>query len=127
MRLATLFFSRLLDVALVSVAHASLAGVAHVAASERDLSALAKASYIYIATVRKDGTQSKAVPVWFITTPENHILIDTSTKSWKAKRIRRGSPVLVWIGTRTGPAFIGKAEFVDDRAVEDEMIKQIPH
>ena len=27
--------------------------------------ALATASYIYVATQRADGTQSKAVPVWF--------------------------------------------------------------
>jgi PPOX class probable F420-dependent enzyme len=119
-------FSRLPDLAIVLVALASLAGVGHAAAAERTIHALANANYIYIATVRKDGTQSKAVPVWFITTPENHILINTNTKSWKARRIRRGSPVLVWIGARTGPAFIGKAEFVEDKAVQDQMIKQIP-
>ena len=96
------------------------------AASKRDVSALEEASYIYIATVRKDGNQSRAVPVWFLTMPQGEILLDTSPQSWKAKRIRRGSPVLVWIGSRTGPAFIGKAEVVADRAVEDVMIEQIP-
>jgi general stress protein 26 len=126
MNLAPLMFSRLRDLTIILVALASLAGVGNAAAAEWDINALAHASYIYIATVRKDGTQSKAAPVWFITTPENQLLIDTDTKSWKAKRIRRGSPMLVWIGSRTGPAFIGKAEFVEDRTVQDEMIKQIP-
>ena len=124
--MATSIFSRLLDLVTVSIVLAWPAAVANVTASQRGSNALTNASYIYIATLRKDGTQSKAVPVWFITTPENRLLLDTNTKSWKAKRIRRGSPVLVWVGSRTGPAFIGTAEFVEDRAVQDEMIKQIP-
>jgi pyridoxamine 5'-phosphate oxidase-like protein len=94
--------------------------------SPRDADALAKATYLYIATVRKDGNQSKAAPVWFISKSDGEILIDTNTDSWKAKRIGRGSPVLVWIGSRTGPAFIGKAEFTRDRPVQDEMIDAIP-
>jgi PPOX class probable F420-dependent enzyme len=87
--------------------------------------ALVNASYVYIATVRKDGNQSRAARVWFIATG-GQILIDTNSDSWKAKRIRRGSPVIVWVGTPSGPAFIGKAEFVSDRAVQDFMIEQIP-
>ena len=90
------------------------------------ITALAGKSYVYIATVRKDGNQSTAVPVWFITGSDNEILIDTNATSWKARRIRRGSPVIVWIGSGTGPAFIGKAEFVTDPAVQDQMIDQIP-
>ncbi|HUA36601.1 MAG TPA: pyridoxamine 5'-phosphate oxidase family protein [Candidatus Binataceae bacterium] len=95
-------------------------------ASQRDFDALSGASYIYIATVRKDGNQSRAVPVWFIGKPDGEILIDTNSTSWKARRIRRGSPVLIWIGSRSGPAFIGKAEFVNDPAVRDFMIERIP-
>ena len=90
------------------------------------IDALAKATYIYIATVRKDGTQSKAAPIWFTTTPDNDVLIETSPKSPKVKRIKRGSPALVWIGTRTGPAFIGKAEIVTDTALQDLVITQYP-
>jgi len=115
-----------LEVALAFAALAARSGVGNAAASKRDLGALAEATTIYIATVRKDGNQSTAAPVWFITTAQNEILIDTSPKSWKAKRIRRGSPVIVWIGSPTGPAFIGKAEIVADKAVQDTMIEQIP-
>jgi hypothetical protein len=96
------------------------------ATSSRDVDALAKATYIYIATVRKDGNQSKAAPVWFITTTGHQVLIETSPTSWKAKRIKRGSPALIWIGERTGPAFIGKAEIVNDTALQDEVIAQYP-
>lgn len=73
--------------------------------SKRDAQALSKTELIYIATVRKDGNQSKAAPVWFtIGADNNAILIQTGPDTWKAKRIRRGSPALVWIGTADGPA-----------------------
>src|SRR5580704_11434916 len=82
-------------------------------ASQRDLDALAKSKLVYIATVRKDGNQSRSTPVWFTTTPDHILLIQTKPDSWKAKRIRRGSPAMIWIGTADGPAFIGKAEITN--------------
>jgi uncharacterized membrane protein len=102
------------------------AATAPAATTSRDADALAKGTYIYIATVRKDGNQSKAAPVWFITTADGQVLIETSPTSWKAKRIKRGSPALIWIGTRTGPAFIGKAEIVEDKTVQDQVIAEYP-
>ena len=105
---------------------AATAGLAIGATSARDTTELAKSTYIYIATVRKDGNQSKAVPVWFIPTSDNQILIETGPNSWKARRIKRGSPALVWIGSRTGPAIIGKAEIVQDKKLQDEVIEQYP-
>ena len=94
--------------------------------SSRDVEAMKGASYIYIGTVRKDGNQSKNTPVWFITTKDNQVLIETSPTSWKAKRIRRGSPAIIWIGKADGPAFIGKAEIVTDPALQDEVIAEYP-
>ena len=126
MRTTSTFCPRLVQIAVMIFAITAQAGVAHAATSERDISALDDQSYIYIATVRKDGNQSKAARVWFVTAADNQILIDTNSTSWKAKRIRRGSPVIVWIGSSDGPAFIGKAEFVTDRAVQDQMIERIP-
>jgi hypothetical protein len=105
---------------------AGTAGVGFCATSARDSAELAKSTYIYIATVRKDGNQSKAVPVWFITTSDSQVLIETGPGSWKAKRIKRGSPALVWIGSPTGPAFIGKAEIVQDKTLQDQVIEQYP-
>jgi len=115
-----------LAVAWAVVIASGMAGIAHAAGSTRDLSAFQDASYIYIATVRKDGNQSRAARVWFIVTPDNKILIDTNSDSWKAKRIKRGSPVLIWLGSTSGPAFIGKAEIIDDKAIQDSMIEKIP-
>lgn len=112
--------------ATILVTLAASAGLGVSATSARDATALAKSTYIYIATVRKDGNQSRAVPVWFITTSDNQVLIETSPDSWKSRRIKRGSPALVWIGSRTGPAFIGKAEIVQDKSLQDLVIEQYP-
>jgi general stress protein 26 len=91
--------------------------------SGRDAQALSKASLVYVATIRKDGNQSKAAPVWFTTSADNNaILIQTGPDTWKAKRIKRGSPVLVWIGSATGPAFVGKAEITNDAAVQNKIL-----
>ena len=104
----------------------NIVGITQANGSTRDLTSFQDASYIYIATVRKDGNQSRAARVWFIVTPDNKILIDTNSDSWKAKRIKRGSPVLVWLGSTTGPAFIGKAEIVEDKTIQNTMIERIP-
>ena len=101
-----------------------VASSTNAAISSRDQQALAKADLVYVATVRKNGTQSTAAPVWFTSGSDNDsILIQTGKTTWKAKRIHRGSPVLVWIGKADGPAFIGKAEITSDPAVRDKILK----
>ena len=49
--------------------------------------------------------------VYFTTGPASH----------KARRIARGSPLLVWVGAREGPHFVGHAELIDDPAVATRM------
>jgi hypothetical protein len=78
--------------------------------SRRDIGALSEASRVYIATVRMDGNQSKPAPVWFTLTPDHLVLVQTGPTAWMARRVARGSPVIVWIGKRNGPALIGRAE-----------------
>jgi general stress protein 26 len=110
---------------LLALLAAALVGpqTARAEISARDARALADAKLIYIATVRKDGNQSKAAPVWFTLSADNHaILIQTGPQTWKVKRIKRGSPVLVWIGTAGGPAFIGKAEITPDAGVQQKIL-----
>ncbi len=91
--------------------------------SQHELDVLAQTRLIYVATVRKDGTQSKAGPVWFTISPDGRILIQSGPHSWQTKRIRRGSPVIVWIGRRRGPAFIGSAQLTDDQILVEQIIK----
>ncbi len=99
---------------------------ASAALSDRDLKALGKASLIYIATVRKDGNQSTSAPVWFIMSKDNTVLIQTGATSWKAKRIRRGSPAMIWIGAKDGPAFMAKAAIESDKDSQQEILQGIP-
>ena len=120
------FLQGFLAAVWAAVIASSIVGVARAGAPTRDLTGFQDASYIYIATVRKDGNQSQAARVWFIVSPDNKILIDTNSDSWKAKRIKRGSPAMIWIGTRTGPAFIGKAEIVTDTKLQDQVIAEYP-
>ncbi len=101
-------------------------GKADAQVSQRDVSALSTASVLYIATVRKDGNQSTPAPVWFTVAPDHLVLIQTQPTTWKAKRIRRGSPVIVWIGKTKGPAFIGKAEITSDPAVPRQIVEDYP-
>jgi hypothetical protein len=87
---------------------------------------LAQARVIYIATVRKDSTQSRAAPIWFTITPDLRILIQSGPDTWQTRRIRRGSPVIVWIGGRRGPAFIGRAELTGDPVVVEQIVTDYP-
>jgi predicted pyridoxine 5'-phosphate oxidase superfamily flavin-nucleotide-binding protein len=123
MRLQSAVRTRLSVAVAATLAIVLTACAARAEISARDLQALSKSQLIFIATVRKDGNQSKAAPVWFTVSAErNAILIQTGPKTWKAKRIRRGSPVLVWIGAADGPAFIGKAEITGDAAVQKKIL-----
>ena len=75
--------------------------------------ALRRAKYLYVTTYGASG-KSGTVPVWswydgaaaYFTTPR---------ESLKARRIRQTARVTVRIGTRDGPGFEGRAEWVDGR------------
>jgi hypothetical protein len=120
------FMARRFGLFSLSIILLMLPAVAFGQASQRDIDAFAKSQLVYIATVRKDGNQSRSTPVWFTTTPDHILLIETGPQTWKAKRIRRGSPAMIWIGAVDGPAFIGKAEITNDPTVESRIISDYP-
>jgi len=97
---------------------AGIAGAAGFSPTVAD--ALGSAKHIYIATIRADGTQSKVVPVWFMV-DGGALYFTTTPDSHKVRRIRRGSPLLVWVGSPDGPHFRGHAELLDDPAVAEKM------
>ena len=75
---------------------------------------------IYVATVRKDGTRSSVVPVWF-GWMDDAIWFTTSPTSHKAKRIQRGSPLFVSAVGKDGPFIKTKAEIIRDGAAADRL------
>lgn len=82
--------------------------------------ALGRVKQIWVATRRTDGSASKAVPVWF-TFDGDAIWFTTGPKSHKARRVARGSPLLVWVGAPDGPHVETRAELVRDPAVAARM------
>lgn len=82
--------------------------------------ALATAKLIYVATQRKSGERSTIAPVWFVWENDT-IWTTTSPDSWKAKRIARGSPLYIWVGSESGPFVVGTAEKITDPAVIAHM------
>ena len=82
--------------------------------------ALRTAKNLYVATKRKDGTQSSKAPIWFMY-DGTAVYFTTTPGTHKAKRIANGSPVLAWVGAENGPHFVGRGEIVRDPAVADKM------
>jgi hypothetical protein len=82
--------------------------------------ALAAAKQLYVATRRADGTTATVTPVWF-SFDGDAIWFTTAPTTHKARRIARGSPLLVWVGGRDGPHFVGRAELVRDPAAAARM------
>ena len=101
-------------------------GDVHGEVSQRNIDALSRAGRIFIATVRNDGNQSKPVPVWFTLTPERSVLIQTGRSSWIARRVRLGSPVVLWIAKRDGPALIANADISNDPDLKKRIVEDYP-
>jgi hypothetical protein len=81
---------------------------------------LGTAKQIYVATQRADGTRSDAAPIWFWF-DGTHVYFTTSPDAYKAKRIRRGSPVFVAVEGSDGPFVQGRGEIIDDLDVVARM------
>ncbi len=75
--------------------------------------ALKTSKNLYVATKRKDGSQSKVAPIWFMY-DGRAVYFTTTPGTHKATRIAKGSPVLAWVGAESGPHFVGKGEILRD-------------
>ncbi len=82
--------------------------------------ALATAKNLYVATKRADGSTSQVSPIWFMVDGDA-IYFTTVPTSYKAKRIAKGSPVLVWVGSEQGPHFVGTGEVLRDPELAEKM------
>lgn len=97
-----------------------VAAIAGARFSPEVTTALQTSKEIYVATKRADGSLSKVVPVWFMFDGDA-IYTATLPSSYKAKRIKKGSPLYVWVGSADGPHFVGPAELLTDPAVAERM------
>jgi len=82
--------------------------------------ALRTSKQLYVATRRGDGSVSKVVPVWFMFDGDA-VYFTTAPTSYKARRVKRGSPLLVWVGSATGPHFVAQAELSSDPELAARM------
>jgi PPOX class probable F420-dependent enzyme len=74
---------------------------------------LRDARYMYVTTYSSTGKPG-TVPTW-LWPHEGDVYFTTKRASLKARRIRAGGRVTVHVGAADGPAFEGRAEWVDDR------------
>lgn len=82
--------------------------------------ALRRASYMYVTTYSKAGKPG-TVPTW-LWLHDGCVYFTTKRDSLKARRIRDNGRVSVRVGRKDGPAFEGRAEWVDDRADLETML-----
>src|SRR3954468_6669601 len=81
------------------------------------LADLAEARYISLTTRRRDGSLA-STPVRVVSDDGRRLLVWSYASTWKVKRIRRDSRVLVaksnYRGRERGPRLEGQARIVDD-------------
>ena len=75
--------------------------------------ALTRAKYIYLTTYSQAGRPG-TVPTW-CWPHDDALYFTTQRASLKARRIKSNGRVTVHVGAKEGPAFEGRAEWVDDR------------
>ncbi len=81
---------------------------------------LKRCKEIYVATERKDGSRSKAVPVWF-GLMDDAVWFTTGPQSHKARRVRRGSPLFVSVEGKDGPFIRTQATIVKDGDLAERL------
>lgn len=76
--------------------------------------ALRDAKYMYVTTYSPAGLPG-TVPTW-LWPHDGAVYFTTRRASLKARRIHTNGRVTVRVGAKDGPAFEGRAEWVEDRA-----------
>ena len=105
---------------LVSVVLLAGAVVAAAGFTPEIVSALEQSKNLYVATERKDGSLSKVSPIWFMYDGDA-LYFSTLPESYKAKRVKLGRPLHIWVGAADGPHFVAPGELLTDPAVAERM------
>jgi len=84
---------------------------------------LASATYVYIASTRKDGSLGEPAEIWFLY-HDGAVYVGTNPTSWRVKRITWGRPAAnIWAGKRDGDSFAATGEILDDDAIEAKILE----
>jgi len=82
---------------------------------------LARSTYVYIATQRKDGMLGSPAEIWFMW-DQGAVWVASPPTTWRVKRIRHGRALAqIAVGTRYGPAFTAKGALVRDPAAYERL------
>jgi hypothetical protein len=80
---------------------------------------LASATYVYIATQRKDGSFGKPAEIWFMW-HEGAVWVGTPPTTWRVKRIKHKRPnAKIAVGKADGPSFEAVGSIVKDTKIAD--------
>lgn len=80
---------------------------------------LAAATYVYIATQRKDGSFGKPAEIWFMW-HDGAVWVGTTPTTWRVKRIKHKRPnAKIAVGKPDGPSFEAVGSIVKDAKVAD--------
>jgi len=85
--------------------------------------ALEKATYVYIATNRKDDSYGAPAEIWFMY-HEGAVWVASPTTTWRVRRIRAGRPkARIAVGSVDGPTFAATGSIVTDPALHNVMFR----
>jgi hypothetical protein len=85
--------------------------------------ALAKSTYVYISSTRKDGSLSKPAEIWFLY-HNGAVYVGTPPTSWRARRIKAGRPqAKIAVGKPDGPSFMATGAIVTEPDIYPVMFE----
>jgi uncharacterized protein len=88
---------------------------------------LASERYISLTTFKRDGTPV-STPVWVVSDDNRRLLVWSAASTWKVRRIRRDSNVLVapasFRGKERGARRAATARLVDDPGIDELLLRK---
>ena len=84
---------------------------------------LEDSKYVYIASMRKDGTLGKPAEIWFLYS-KGAVYVASPYTAWRVRRIKAGRPqAQISVGKVDGDSFMATGQLVDDPEALQMLIK----
>ena len=85
--------------------------------------ALATSKYVYVATLRKNGSFGAPAEIWFMH-HQGAVWVASPVTTWRVRRIRAGRPkARIAAGRPDGPSFLATGSIVADEALYDLLFR----